>query len=60
MTMWRLGALISAFCSLLAGLQAAEAPLVLPPAAKAYLPAGWKVLKVAQGEISMPTGNPTW
>ena len=30
--------------------KAAEAPLALPPAAKAYLPAGWKVLKVAQGE----------
>ena len=52
MTMWRLGALISAFCSLLAGLQAAEAPLALPAAAKAYLPAGWKVLKLAQGDLN--------
>jgi hypothetical protein len=57
MTMWRLGALISAFCSLLAGLQAAEAPLALPAAAKAYLPAGWKVLKVAQGDLNAD-GNP--
>ena len=50
--MWRLSALISAFCSLLAGLQAAEAPPALPPAAKAYLPAGWKVLKVAEGDLN--------
>jgi len=52
MTMWRLSALILAFCSLLAGLQAAEAPLVLPKAAKAHLPAGWKVLKMAQGDLN--------
>ena len=50
--MWRLSALISAFCNLLAGLQAVEAPLTLPPAAKAYVPAGWKVLKVAQGDLN--------
>lgn len=45
-------ALISALCCLVAGLQAVEAPLVLPPAAKAYVPAGWKVLKVAEGDLN--------
>ncbi len=52
MTMWRLSALISAFCSLLTGLQAAEVPLVLPTAAQVHLPAGWKVLKMAQGDLN--------
>lgn len=52
MTMWRLSALISAFCSLLAGLQAAEVPLVLPKAAQVHLPTGWKVLKIAQGDLN--------
>ena len=52
MTMWRLSALISAFCSLLAGLPAAEVPLVLPKAAQVHLPAGWKVLKMAQGDLN--------
>ena len=52
MTMWRLSALISAFCSLLTGLQAAEVPLVLPKAAQVHLPAGWKVLKMAQGDLN--------
>lgn len=37
---------------IVASLQAAEAPLALPPAAKAYLPAGWKVLKVAEGDLN--------
>jgi len=44
--------LISAFCSLLAGLPAAEVPLVLPKAAQVHLPAGWKVLKMAQGDLN--------
>jgi hypothetical protein len=52
MSMRRSCALISALCSLLAGLQAAESPLALPPAAKAYLPAGWKLLKVAEGDLN--------
>ena len=52
MTMWRLSALISAFCSLLVGLPAAEVPLVLPKAAQVHLPAGWKVLKMAQGDLN--------
>ena len=52
MTMWRLSAFISAFCGLMAGLQAAEVPLVLPKAAQTYLPAGWKVLKMAQGDLN--------
>ena len=50
--MWRLSAFISAFCGLMAGLQAAEVPLVLPKAAQTYLPAGWKVLKMAQGDLN--------
>jgi len=52
MTMWRLSALISAFFSLLTGLQAAEAPLVLPKAAQVHLPACWKGLKMAQGDLN--------
>ena len=52
MTMWRLSAFILAFCCLLVGLQAAESPLVLPKAAQAYLPVGWKVLKVAQEDLN--------
>ena len=52
MTKWRLSALISAFCSLLTGLPAAEVPLVLPKAAQVHLPAGWKVLKMAQGDLN--------
>jgi hypothetical protein len=50
--MYRFTALISAFCSLLAGLPAAEVPLVLPKAAQVHLPAGWKVLKLAQGDLN--------
>ena len=52
MTMWRLSAFILAFCGLMAGLQAAEAPLALPKPAQAYLPAGWKVLKMAQVDLN--------
>ena len=52
MTTLRLSALISAFCGLVAGLQAAEAPLALPTAAQVHLPAGWKVLKMAQGDLN--------
>jgi hypothetical protein len=52
MTKWRLSALISAFSSLVAGLPAAEVPLVLPKAAQVHLPAGWKVLKMAQGDLN--------
>lgn len=50
--MSRLSALISGFFGLLAGLQAAEAPLALPKAAQGHLPAGWKVLNVAQGDLN--------
>ena len=50
--MWRLSALIAAFGCLLAGLPAAEIPVVLPKAAQTYLPAGWKVLEVAQGDLN--------
>lgn len=35
-----------------ASLQAAEAPPALPRAAQAHLPAGWKVLKVAEGDLN--------
>ena len=45
-------ALILGYGCLLVGLQAAEVPLVLPKAAQAYLPAGWKVLKMAQGDLN--------
>ena len=45
-------ALIMILGCLLTGLQAAEVPLVLPKAAQAYLPAGWKVLKMAQGDLN--------
>lgn len=45
-------ALILALSGLLAGLQAAEAPPALPAAAQAHLPAGWKVLKVAEGDLN--------
>jgi len=37
---------------IVASLHAAEAPSALPAAAQAYLPAGWKVLKVAQGDLN--------
>jgi hypothetical protein len=50
--MSRLSVLIAGFGSLLAGLQAADAPLALPKAAQAHLPAGWKVLKVAEGDLN--------
>lgn len=50
--MGRLCLVLTALCCLVAGLQAAEARLVLPPAAKAYLPADWKVLKVAEGDLN--------
>ena len=33
-------------------MNAAEAPLALPVAAQAHLPAGWKVLKVAEGDLN--------
>lgn len=52
MSILRSCALIWALCGLMAGLQAAEAPLVLPPAAKAHMPGGWKVIKVAQGDLN--------
>jgi len=45
-------AIVIAFCSLLAGLPAAELPLVLPKPAQVHLPAGWKVLKMAQGDLN--------
>jgi len=32
--------------------KAAEAPLVLPKASQVHLPAGWKVLKIAQGDLN--------
>jgi len=32
--------------------KAAEVPLVLPKAAQVYLPAGWKVLKMAHGDLN--------
>ena len=51
--MWRLSALILGFYSLLAGLQAAEVPLVLPSAARAYLPEGWKVCALAHGDLNV-------
>ena len=45
-------ALIMILGCLLTGLQAAEAPLALPKAAQVHLPTGWKVLKVAQGDLN--------
>ena len=50
--MHRLAALILASGCLLAGLQAAEAPLVLPKAAQAFLPAGSKVIKMATRDLN--------
>ena len=35
-----------------ASVVAAEAPLTLPVAAKAYLPAGWKVIKLVQADLN--------
>jgi hypothetical protein len=35
-----------------ASVYALEAPLALPAAAKAYLPAGWKVIKLVQGDLN--------
>jgi hypothetical protein len=45
-------ALSLAFCCLLAGLRAAEAPLALPAAAQAHLAAGSKVIKMATGDLN--------
>lgn len=45
-------ALIMAFGCLLAGLRAAEAPLILPAAAQAHLAAGSKVIKMATGDLN--------
>ena len=42
----------TAFSCLLAGLQAAEAPLTLPAAAQAHLAAGSKVIKMATGDLN--------
>jgi hypothetical protein len=50
--MRRLAALLLAFGCLLAGLQAAEAPLVLPKGAQGFLPAGSKVIKMATGDLN--------
>ena len=50
--MSRLSLILAAFVVTSAYLSAAEAPLALPKAAQAYLPAGWKVLKVAQGDLN--------
>ena len=50
--MSRLSLILAAFVVTSAYLSAAEAPLTLPPAAQAYLPAGWKVLKMAQGDLN--------
>ncbi|MDP4658093.1 MAG: hypothetical protein NWS49_01915, partial [Opitutales bacterium] len=50
--MGRLYLVLTALCCLVAGLQAAEAPLALPAAAQAHLPAGWKLLKVAEGDLN--------
>lgn len=45
-------ALIMAFGCLLAGLRAAEAPLILPAAAQAHLAAGSKVIEMATGDLN--------
>ena len=45
-------ALIMAFGCLLAGLRAAEAPLILPAAAQAHLAAGSKVIELATGDLN--------
>jgi hypothetical protein len=45
-------ALIMAFGCLLAGLQAAEAPLTLPAAAQAHLATGSKIIKMATGDLN--------
>ena len=50
--MSRLSLILAAFVVTSACLSAAESPLVLPPAAQAYLPAGWKVLKMTQGDLN--------
>jgi hypothetical protein len=50
--MRRIAALILAFCYLLAGLQAAEAPLVLPKGAQGFLPSGSKVISLATGDFN--------
>lgn len=52
MSLWRLNTLLLAFACLLAGLQAAEAPLVLPIAAQAHLAAGSKVIEMATGDLN--------
>ena len=50
--MSRLSLILAAFVVTSACLSAAEAPLALPKAAQTYLPAGWKVLKMAQGDLN--------
>ena len=39
-------------CFLVSALFAEEAPLTLPPAAKDYLPKGWKVHTIARGDLN--------
>ena len=50
--MSRLSLILAAFVVTSACLSAAEAPVALPKAAQTYLPAGWKVLKMAQGDLN--------
>ena len=50
--MSRLSLILAAFVVTSAYLSAAEVPLALPKAAQTYLPAGWKVLKVAPGDLN--------
>ena len=50
--MSRLSLILAAFVVTSAYLSAAEAPLALPKAAQLHLPAGWKVLKAAQGDLN--------
>ena len=40
------------FALIATSVRAAEAPHVLPMAAKAYLPAGWKVIKLVKGDLN--------
>ncbi len=40
------------FALIATSVRAAEAPHVLPAAAKAYLPAGWKVIKLVKGDLN--------
>ena len=50
--MSRLSLILAAFVVTSACLSAAEVPLVLPKAAQVHLLAGWKVLKMAQGDLN--------